>query len=196
MKLDAALAVGTASLTLLSFGAGMKWFRKSNHRAPAKLGLTASAVVCAVTQVVILAATPRPGAVCRWAGIALYLLAHVVYWWSLAAHGGKRPAFALVPVKPTFLTQSGPYRLVRHPIYTAYLLVWFAGPVACAQPCLLVTTLWMLCFHYYAARQEERLFARSELADDYAAYKGRTGMFLPTPWSWSPAFRQSFRKSA
>jgi protein-S-isoprenylcysteine O-methyltransferase Ste14 len=181
MKQDVALALGTASVTLLTFGAGMKWFRKSNHRAPAKLGLTLSAVGCAVTQLVIIAATHPPAAPFRWAGVALYLLAHLVYWWSLAAHGGKRPAFAFVPVKPTFLTQCGPYRLIRHPIYTAYLLAWLAGPVIAAQPCLLLTTLWMLLLHYTSARQEERLFAASPFAGEYTVYKGRTGMFWPTP---------------
>jgi protein-S-isoprenylcysteine O-methyltransferase Ste14 len=179
MKLDAVLAVGTASVTLLAFGAGMKWFRKANSRAPAKLGLTLCAVVCAALQVTAIAAARPPAVVFRAAGIGLYLLAQLVYWWSLAAHGGKRPAFALVPVKPTFLTQSGPYRLVRHPIYTAYLLAWLAGPVVSAQPWLLVTTLVMLVLHYGAARQEERLFSTTDLAPDYAAYRARTGMFLP-----------------
>jgi protein-S-isoprenylcysteine O-methyltransferase Ste14 len=181
MKVDAALALGTASLTLLSFGAGTKWFRKSNDRAPAKLGLTLSAVLCAAAQVAVIAGAHRVPAAFRAAGLGLYLLAHVVYWWSRAAHGGKRPAFALVPVQPKFLTRSGPYRLVRHPIYTAYLLAWLAGPVIAAQPWLLLTTLWMLCFFYYAARQEERLFAASSLGAEYAAYRRRTGMFWPTP---------------
>jgi protein-S-isoprenylcysteine O-methyltransferase Ste14 len=183
MKLDAMLAVGTATVTLLSFGAGMRWFRKANDRTPAKLGLTLSALLCGAVQLAVITGAHAPPAPLRWAGIGLYLLAHLVYWWSLAAHGGKRPAFALVPVKPTFLTQRGPYRLVRHPIYTAYLLAWLAGPVVAARPWLLLTTLWMLALHYYAARQEERLFAQTEFADDYAAYKGRTGMFVPTPRS-------------
>jgi protein-S-isoprenylcysteine O-methyltransferase Ste14 len=180
MKIDALLALGTASATLLSFGAGMKWFRKANDRTPAKVGLTACAVACAVVQLVVISRSHPPSALFLAAGVGLYLLAHGVYWWSLAAHGGKRPAFALVPVRPTFLTESGPYRLVRHPIYTAYLLAWLAGPVIAAEPWLLLTTLGMFLLHYHAARQEERLFAQSELAAAYEAYRGRTGMFLPT----------------
>jgi protein-S-isoprenylcysteine O-methyltransferase Ste14 len=86
-----------------------------------------------------------------------------------------------VPVAPQFLTQRGPYRLIRHPIYTAYLLVWLAGPVIAAQPWLLLTTLWMASLHYYAARQEEQQFARSDLAGDYAVYRRGTGMFVPSP---------------
>jgi protein-S-isoprenylcysteine O-methyltransferase Ste14 len=183
MNVDVALAVGTASVTLVTFGVGMSWFRKASHRGPAKLGLTLSSAVCAVVQVTGIVLGPPPGAVWRAAGVALYLLAHVVYWWSRAAHGGKRPAFALVPVKPTFLTQTGPYRLVRHPIYTAYLLAWLAGPIIAGQPWLLLTTLWMLSFHYFAARQEEGMFAQTEMAADYAVYKSRTGMFLPAPWA-------------
>jgi protein-S-isoprenylcysteine O-methyltransferase Ste14 len=181
MTLDTVVAVGTASVTLLGFGAGMKWFRKANDRSPAKLFLTLSAAVCAVVQVAAVARSHPPSVLFRGAGVGLYLLAHLVYWWSLAAHGGKRPAFALVAVTPQFLTQAGPYRLIRHPIYTAYLLVWLAGPVIAAQPWLLLTTLWMAALHYYAARQEEQHFARSDLARDYALYRRRTGMFVPTP---------------
>ena len=181
MTLDSLLAVGTASVTLLAFGAGMKWFRMANDRSPAKLFLTLSAAACAVVQVAVIARAHPPSVFFREAGVGFYLLAHLVYWWSRASHGGNRPAFALVPVKPQFLTQRGPYRLIRHPIYTAYLLVWLAGPVIAAQPWLLLTTLWMASLHFYAARQEEQQFALSDLARDYALYRRRTGMFVPTP---------------
>ncbi len=181
MRPDGLFAVGTAAVTLLSFGAAMTWFKKANDRTPAKVCLMLSALACAALQLYAIARSHHAALALRGAGFGIYLLAHVVFWWSLAAHGGKRPAFALVQVKPTFLTQTGPYRLVRHPIYTAYLLVWLAGPVIAAQPWLLLTTLWMTAFHYVAARLEERSFADSPLAGDYAAYRRRTGMFLPTP---------------
>jgi protein-S-isoprenylcysteine O-methyltransferase Ste14 len=172
-------ALVSASFTFASFGAAMRWFKKANHATPLKTALVLSALVCAAVQVAAILLSHPPSAF-RWVGIGLYLVAHVVYWWSLAAHGGKRPAFALVNVKPSFLTMAGPYRLIRHPIYTAYLLVWLAGPVAAAQPWLLLTTVWMVCFHYHAASLEERAFAQSDLAEEYRTYRRRTGMFLPS----------------
>jgi protein-S-isoprenylcysteine O-methyltransferase Ste14 len=180
MKLHGTLTLLVAALTLVSFGAGMRWFKKANQATALKTFLILSALVCAVVQLTVLALAHPASRWWRGFGIGLYVLAHVIYWWSLWAHGGRRPAFALVNVKPTFLTQTGPYRLVRHPIYTAYLLVWLAGSIAAAQPWLLLTTVWMLCFHYHAARQEERSFAESALAADYAGYKRRTGMFFPS----------------
>ncbi len=87
----------------------------------------------------------------------------------------------MIPTTPTFLTQSGPYRLVRHPIYSAYLLAWVAGPVICGQPLLLLSTLVMAVIYFFAARQEESWFAGSELAEDYRRYRSRTGMFVPSP---------------
>ncbi len=191
MRPDGLFALGTALVTLLCFGAAMKWFKKANDRTPAKVCLMLSALACAVLQLVTIARSQHTPLALRGLGFAIYVLAHVVFWWSLASHGGKRPAFALVNVQPTFLTQTGPYCLIRHPIYTAYLLVWLAGPVIAAQPWLLLTTLWMTAFHYAAARLEERSFAASPLAPDYAAYRRRTGMFLPTP----AAVRQLFAKS-
>src|SRR5262249_2202493 len=80
----------------------------------------------------------------------------------------------------SFLTQTGPYRVIRHPIYSAYLLAWLAGPIIAAQPWLLLTTLWMVILHYLAARQEERSFGASSFAQDYQSYRRRTGMFLPS----------------
>jgi protein-S-isoprenylcysteine O-methyltransferase Ste14 len=178
MKFVDLAALLAAVLTFFSFGAGMRWFKKANHATALKTCLILSALVCAALQVSAIALSHPPAAF-RWVGIALYLAAHVIYWWSLASHGGKRPAFALVNVKPSFLTMTGPYRLIRHPIYTAYLLVWLAGPVTAAQWWLLLTTVWMVCFHYHAAWLEERSFAQSDLAEDYRAYRRRTGMFFP-----------------
>jgi protein-S-isoprenylcysteine O-methyltransferase Ste14 len=191
MKPDVLVALVIAAATLLSFGAAMTWFKKANARTPAKVLLMLSALACAALQLLAIARSPHVAPACRAAGVALYVLAHVVFWWSRAAHGGKRPAFALVNVKPSFLTQTGPYRLIRHPIYTAYLLAWLAGPVIAARPWLLLTTAWMTAFHFVAARLEERSFADSPLAREYAQYRRRTGMFLPSP----AAVRQLFTKA-
>ena len=47
----------------------------------------------------------------------------------VAGNARKHPAFAFIPTTPVSFTKTGPYRLIRHPIYTAYLLTWLAGPV-------------------------------------------------------------------
>jgi protein-S-isoprenylcysteine O-methyltransferase Ste14 len=173
--------LAAAALTFLYLGRSMRRFRDSGHRGAAKAFLVVSAYACAAAHLAGLALLPAGPLACRLAGVGLYLLAVVVFRLARAAHGGERPAFAFVPTEPGWFTQAGPYRLVRHPIYTAYLLAWAAAPVACASPALGLTALWMLALHLLAARQEERAFASSRFAAEYAAYRRRTGMFFPTP---------------
>ena len=54
-----------------------------------------------------------------------------------------------------------------------------AGVVATREPWLLVTFVAMGVIYYVAARKEESKFMSGPLAADYAAYRSRTGMFVP-----------------
>ena len=80
------------------------------------------------------------------------------------------------------LVTSGPYRYVRHPFYTSYLIFWTGLALGTwslwAVPVLIV----MLVLYAVAARSEEGKFSRTEMSADYAAYRARTGMFWPKLW--------------
>jgi protein-S-isoprenylcysteine O-methyltransferase Ste14 len=178
------LSFVVGGLTLLRFGLGMKWFQHARERTAAKRVLEVSAYVSAFVQLLVILLSPSVPIPLQLVGVALYVLALVVFGWARAAHGSQRPAFVGVAVTPSFLTKTGPYRVIRHPIYTAYLLAWLAGPVIAAQPWLMLTTVWMFVLHYRAARQEELSFAHTPFAPEYAAYQRRTGMFVPNPFAW------------
>ncbi len=71
------------------------------------------------------------------------------------------------------LIQRGPYRLVRHPIYTGIILA-YAGTVLALIPTprgLLIELVLILAF-YIKSRHEERVMA-GEFGEQYAAYKQR-----------------------
>jgi protein-S-isoprenylcysteine O-methyltransferase Ste14 len=178
------LSFAVGGLTLLRFGLGMRWFQHAKERNASKRLLEISAYLSAVVQLLVILISPAVPVAFQLLGVTLYGLGLVVFGWARSAHGSQRPAFAGVAVIPSFLTQTGPYRVIRHPIYTAYLLAWLAGPVIAAQPWLLLTTIWMFALHYRAARQEELSFAHTPLAVEYAAYQRRTGMFVPNPFVW------------
>jgi protein-S-isoprenylcysteine O-methyltransferase Ste14 len=174
--------LAAASSTWVAFAVCMRcYFRHARQKQPAKLWLTRCALVCTLAQMTALFWAGTAGAGLAWAGVAGFAAAQGLYWWALAAHGRRRPAFAFVPAQPTGLVQGGPYRLVRHPIYTAYLLAWLAGAAAAGQPWLLLTVALMGTLYYLAARQEERSFLAGPLAPQYQEYRRRTGMFLPLP---------------
>jgi protein-S-isoprenylcysteine O-methyltransferase Ste14 len=179
--------------TLLLFAATMPYFRQAGRGTRAKAWLVASAGVCAVLQLTTILASTLSAPTARGTAMVLYGCAAALYGWSLATHGRGRPAFAFSPVTPRLLVRAGPYRLVRHPIYTAYLLAWLAGPVLSGEPWLLGTTLCMAAWYYRAARQEEREFAAGDLAEEYKAYRDQAGMFFPDPRY--PLARLLFRPS-
>jgi protein-S-isoprenylcysteine O-methyltransferase Ste14 len=180
MRVPHLVMVLLASCTWASFTVMMRsFFRCADQKTPAKTFLTVSALVCTLVQLAgVIRFRPQIG-LWGWVGLGCFVLANVVFWWALSSHGKARPAFAFIPTAPASLTRSGPYRIIRHPIYTAYLLSWSAAPLATGQLWLLLPIAWMLGLYIHAAWQEEKSFATSPYAADYAAYRKRTGMFLP-----------------
>lgn len=81
------------------------------------------------------------------------------------------------------LVTSGPYRYVRHPLYTA-LFVGYLGTLLALQSWTLAA--WFPAFvasYMLFALDEERLMERG-FGDAYRVYRSQTGMFLPT---WAAA---------
>lgn len=75
------------------------------------------------------------------------------------------------------LVDSGPYRLVRHPIYGGLVLLSFAWGLLVASPAALVASTGLLGFFDLKSRREE---AWLEIAyPDYGAYRLRTRRLIP-----------------
>ncbi len=180
MDLPGAVVISAGYLTWITFGICMRYyFRRSRKVNAAKGWLVRCAGLCTFIHMALLVTCKLAAAPLVWTGVAGYGLAYGLFAWALLAHGRKRPSFAFIPVAPASFTDAGPYRWIRHPIYTAYLLAWLAGALVCGQPGLLVLLALMTAFYYRAARQEEEQFLTSPLAGQYRAYRLRTGMFLP-----------------
>ena len=173
-------ALLTSVLTWLGLAlVAIRYFRHARQRTAAKDRLVLSAWGCTLIQLATVGVVPPPVAACAWAGMVLYGLAALLFGWSLLVHGKARPAFVGVEVGPQSFQYRGPYRAVRHPIYTSYLLAWVAAPLMTLQWWLLLPTALMVLLYYRAARREEAHFAASGFAPQYAEYRRRTGMFLP-----------------
>jgi protein-S-isoprenylcysteine O-methyltransferase Ste14 len=72
--------------------------------------------------------------------------------------------------------------VIRHPFYAAYMLFWTGGYLASLRWTSLAPALLLFVSYELSARQEERKFASSTLAEEYARYTARTGRYLPNPW--------------
>ena len=74
------------------------------------------------------------------------------------------------------LVTAGPYRYVRHPIYTG-VTVMLIGTALVFPPAVLPGAILTVYFVFSALREERDMAAR--FPDAYAAYKERTRMLVP-----------------
>jgi len=79
-------------------------------------------------------------------------------------------------VEPELVT-TGPYRLVRHPIYAGILLA-LVGTALAISPLGLIAVAVLAAFFTFSATREERFLAE-EFPSAYPPYKARTKMLIP-----------------
>ncbi len=114
----------------------------------------------------------------RWFGVVLGIGALCLLAWA-DHHLAKNFSMTLRIRENHTLVTDGPYRWIRHPIYSAGLL--FGAAVFLVSANWFVGLAWVGgCSLLYARRipQEEAMML-NEFADDYRNYMGRTGRLLP-----------------
>lgn len=81
------------------------------------------------------------------------------------------------PKDDAMLVQSGPYRIVRHPIYSGLIVGALGWALMNASLLTLVYAAILLVFFDVKSRREERWLARK--FPDYAAYQARVAKLIP-----------------
>ena len=81
------------------------------------------------------------------------------------------------------LIRSGPYALVRHPIYTG-IITGLAGTAAAIGEVRGVVAVILLTAVYTFKYRREEILMRKAFGDQYAAYARETGGLLPAPRTW------------
>jgi protein-S-isoprenylcysteine O-methyltransferase Ste14 len=113
------------------------------------------------------------------AGILLQLLSYVLFWFAISATRSAALLAAFTPLVPHSLVTSGPYRFVRHPFYSSYLLFWVGLAICAWSVWALVPLIGMFVTYLRAAMDEERKFSQTALAQDYSQYMAKTARFIP-----------------
>ncbi|MGH8141555.1 MAG: methyltransferase family protein [Steroidobacteraceae bacterium] len=112
-------------------------------------------------------------------GVVLCVLGVCLALWA-RVHLGTNWGMPMSRKESPELVTTGPYALVRHPIYSGLILAMIGS--AGAQSILWVVPLALFGVYFtYSARREERLMTE-QIPDQYPAYKRRTKMFVPCAW--------------
>lgn len=113
-----------------------------------------------------------------WALFALCAAGFVFAWWA-RIHLGKLWSGWITRKEGHRVVDTGPYAIVRHPIYTGLIASALATAIMKGTAIALVGACVMTLGFWIKARLEER-FLREQLgADSYDSYRRRVPMLLP-----------------
>ena len=112
-------------------------------------------------------------------GLLLFAASAALFAWALTAsrHQEFNSVFAETQARP--IVRSGPFRYIRHPFYTSYIVYWLGVAIAAWHPLSPLALVALVPAYIIAARSEERNFDASPLAADYAEYRRSAGLFWP-----------------
>jgi protein-S-isoprenylcysteine O-methyltransferase Ste14 len=125
---------------------------------------------------VLLFPQPAPAAL---AGIVAMLTAELLFWSAIRETRAAKLLAAFTTENPHGLVTTGPYRYVRHPFYTSYLVYWAGFSLASWSVWSIPPLIGLIVMYWRAAIEEEMKFTNTPMANAYADYKRRTGRFFP-----------------
>src|SRR5262249_2095243 len=118
-----------------------------------------------------------PGAAFQWLGAALAAAGIAICFWA-RWHLGTNWSGTVTLKEGHELIRTGPYRAIRHPIYTGILLALLGTAVQIGQLRGFIAVLIALGSFYVKARREESFLAQ-EFGERFTTHLQHTGMFLP-----------------
>jgi protein-S-isoprenylcysteine O-methyltransferase Ste14 len=114
----------------------------------------------------------------EWLLVAAVVLGLLFAWWA-RLHLGRLWSSSVSRKAGHRVIDTGPYAIVRHPIYTGIIAAVFASAILKGTPAGVAGALVMTFGFWIKARLEER-FLRDELGpEDYDAYRRRVPMLVP-----------------
>lgn len=114
----------------------------------------------------------------RWVGAALLACADAGFFWTHRTLGNNwSPVLETRPEQK--LITSGPYRRVRHPMYSSMLLMGIGLALLSANAIIALTHLGSITLLYACRVRDEEAMMLATFGDAYRAYMEQTGRILP-----------------
>jgi protein-S-isoprenylcysteine O-methyltransferase Ste14 len=111
--------------------------------------------------------------------IVLPMLAGLAFSWWARIHLGRLWSSAITRKEGHRIIDTGPYRLVRHPIYTGLIVALLATAAVDATITALIGAALVIFGLYLKASSEERFLTIELGSETYQAYRRRVPMLLP-----------------
>jgi len=110
--------------------------------------------------------------------VGLELVGFAFAWWA-RIHLGQLWSGMITLREGHRVVDTGPYRLVRHPIYTGFLLAALAFALIAASPVALLGAVALGVQMTWKAQREETFLRQQLGAAAYDSYAARTPMLIP-----------------
>lgn len=184
MSLGLQILVSLVSIAIVGFYTwSLRGHFSSAQMAPG--AKTISAAVAATTVLLLdLTWTETRPPFFQLIGVGIELAAACLFWWAISVSRSARLRFAFDPEHPDSIVMTGPYRYLRHPFYTSYLIFWSGWGIATWSIWAIVPVIFFTVVYVLAAKDEERKFSLSPLAIEYDVYRKNTGFLAPRLWRY------------
>jgi protein-S-isoprenylcysteine O-methyltransferase Ste14 len=113
----------------------------------------------------------------RWLGVGVGIISLPFLVWVQHTLG-KHWTISLELQRGHTLVTGGPYRWVRHPMYSVHIVYFFTWVLVSANLLLLINYLLTIILIFARIPKEETMLL-DRFGDEYRAYMKRTGLLLP-----------------
>ncbi|HEX3925351.1 MAG TPA: methyltransferase [Streptosporangiaceae bacterium] len=187
-------------LILLDFASvgllGAAFFRRGGRPGLKWWATVLPIMLCPVLLVAAYAAGLTPLTPARWAGpaqqaaVVLSAASIALMFYTWGTHRVRLYLWHQTGDAPQEIVTYGAYRWIRHPFYTAYLLLFLAAAAFFPSWATFGLVAYMLVALTLTAAGEEQRLSASAFGAEYRRYLASTGRFVPRLAAW-PGIRRA-----
>ncbi|QQA43392.1 methyltransferase family protein [Pelagovum pacificum] len=114
-----------------------------------------------------------------FAALVLMVPAFALFLWA-TRHSRKKLSLAFDnETKGDGIITSGPWKYIRHPFYSSYIIFWLACAIGTAHPASIAVFGTLLFVYLYSAKREEGFLSDGRFGQQYIDYQKNAGFLLP-----------------
>ena len=172
------VVIAAALITIATYSWSIKAHFKS-ERMPEGAWLISGLVIASGLVLGSLVYLLEQPSIAQLSGLVVIIAAYLLFWRTIAETRAAALLAAFDDKLPGSLVMSGPYRFVRHPFYSSYLLFWAGFALTAWSIWAIIPFIGMTVTYWRAARDEETKFSKTTMAETYASYVRETARFIP-----------------